>query len=416
LHRILVHDYSGHAFQPQLSRRLASRGHEVQHVYSQSVLIPQGAIAKAVGDPASLSFSGISLQGVIDKQAFVQRYFQERAYGRLLDAKIRKFRPDIVLSSSTPLDAQAAALRATHAVGGRFVFWLQDLQGIAIKALLGARFNGAGRMVGRYYTGMEKRLLRSSDAVIAIAEEFAPTLNDWGVESDAVHVIPNWASMQELPARPKNNAWAKANGLADKFCFLYSGTIGMKHNPELLLRLAVAYRGQPDVAVVVVSEGPRAEWLKQFKVPLGLEGLRILPFQAYRDVPDVMGAADVLVALLDPEAATFSVPSKVLAYHCAGRPLLLAVPSANQASRIVSNSQSGLVVDPMDEDGFLAAAETLRTSPSLRERYGHNALGYARKNFDLDRITDRFESLFRSVLSTDIVEALAGEEVASERA
>jgi glycosyltransferase involved in cell wall biosynthesis len=129
-----------------------------------------------------------------------------------------------------------------------------------------------------------------------------------------------------------------------------------------------------------------------------------------------MGAADVLVALLDPDASTFSVPSKVLAYHCAGRALLLAVPSANQASRIVTNSQSGIVVEPMDEDGFVAAAETLRTSPELRERCGRNALAYARKTFDLDRITDRFESLFRSVLSTDIVEALEGGEVASERA
>jgi len=230
-----------------------------------------------------------------------------------------------------------------------------------------------------------------------------------------LRVIPNWASIEELPVRPKTNAWAKANGLADKFCFLYSGTIGMKHNPELLVRLALAYRDRPDVAIVVVSEGVRAEWLKQFKATLGLEGLRILPFQAYADVPDVMGAADVLVALLDHEAATYSVPSKVLAYHCAGRPLLLAVPSNNLVSRIVRSSQSGIVVDPMDEDGFLAAAETLRTSPELCERYGNNALAYARKTFDLDRITDRFESLFRSVLSEDVVEGLE-EEVASGRA
>lgn len=416
--RILVHDYSGHAFQPQLSRRLAARGHEVLHAYSQSVLIPQGAVAKTEGDPKALRFAGLRLPEVIDKQAYLQRYFQERAYGRLLDREIRDFRPDVVISSSTPLDAQASAIKAARAVGARFVFWLQDLQGIAIEKLLGARLNGAGRLVGRYYTGMEKRLLRSSDAVIAITEDFAPMLEDWGVDADAVHFIPNWASMEELPARQKDNPWARASGLADKFCFVYSGTIGLKHNPELLLKLALEYRDRPDVAVVVVSEGAKTEWLRQRKAELGLEGLRIFAFQPYADVPDVMGTADVLVAVLDAEAGRYSVPSKALAYHCAGRPLLLAVPSGNLASRIVTQARSGLVVEPLDAEGFLNAAESLRASPELRERLARNALHYARRTFNLDQIADRFESLFLSLESRTgraRIE-LDDEEIAHERA
>ena len=34
--KIIVHDYAGHPFQVQLSRRLASRGHEVLHLYCAS--------------------------------------------------------------------------------------------------------------------------------------------------------------------------------------------------------------------------------------------------------------------------------------------------------------------------------------------------------------------------------------------
>src|SRR5258706_3662523 len=279
--RILLHDYQGHPFQPPLSRRLASRGHEVLHVYSQSVLSPQGALARSEADPDSMRFSGIRLPTLVNKQANVQRYCQERAYGQLLARKIREFQPDVVTSSNAPLEVQASAIKAAHAVGVRFVFWLQDVHGIAIESWLGARFGAAGRMIGRYYGGMEKRLLRSSDAVIAITEDFAPMLESWGVAADAVHVIPNWASMEELPERPKNNPWARANGLAGKFCFLYSGTIGLKHDPELLLKLALTYRDRVDVAVVVVSEGAKAEWLSARKAELGLEGLLIFPSQTY---------------------------------------------------------------------------------------------------------------------------------------
>jgi glycosyltransferase involved in cell wall biosynthesis len=410
--RILIHDYSGHPFQPQLSRRLAARGHEVLHAYSRSVLIPQGRLAAAHDDPRTLQFSGLALPRVIDKQAYVQRYFQERAYGRLLADKIREFRPDVVCSSSTPLDAQASAIGATRSVGGKFVFWLQDMQGIAIEKLLGARFNGFGSMVGRYYTRLEQRLLRGSDAVVAITEDFSGALSGCGVASNAVHVIPNWACVDELPPRPKDNPWARAHGLAERFCFLYTGTIGLKHDPVLLLCLALAYRDRPDVCVAVVSEGAKAEWLKQRKAELGLEGLQIFPFQPYRDVPDVMGAGDVLVAVLEPDAGEFSVPSKVLSYHCAGRPILLSVPRANLAARVVARAQSGVVVDPADAAGFLREAEALRACPAERERMGANARLYAGKTFDLERIADRFESLFGSLHAPEV----AAEELADEPA
>ncbi len=234
------------------------------------------------------------------------------------------------------------------------------------------------------------------------------------MEQSAINVIPNWAPIEDLPPRPKDNPWARAHGLADKTCFLYSGTLGLKHNADLLLKLGIAYRDQPGVAIVVVSEGRKAEWLKSEQARLGLSGLHVLPFQPYEQLPDVMGSADVLVAILDSDAGLYSVPSKVLAYHCAARPVLLSVPGDNLAASIVRDCKSGAVVDPADVTGFLKAAEELLSSATRREELGKNALRYAQTNFDLDRITDRFEALFASLASGEV----SGEfehEVAHER-
>jgi colanic acid biosynthesis glycosyl transferase WcaI len=409
--KILVHDYSGHPFQPQLSRRLALRGHAVVHAYSQSVLIPQGALSRSRADASTLEFRGLALSSPIDKEAYVQRYFQERVYGKLLARMIRETKPDVVISSSTPLDAQGAAFSAAKSVGAKFVFWLQDIQAIAIEKLLGAKLNGAGRLVGRYYTAMEKSLLRRSDAVVSISEDFSGTLSQWGVDAQKVHVVPNWASMEELPQRAKDNPWSRAHGLIDKFVFLYSGTIGLKHNPGLLLWLAEAHRAHPEVRVVVVSEGAKTDWLKREQVARNLSNMVVLPFQPYAQVPDVMGAADVLVAVLEPDAGMFSVPSKVLAYHCAGRPVLLAVPESNLAARIVKQASSGLVADPLDVEAFVRMSEVLRANAEKRALLAENALHYARQTFNLERITDRFESLFESLLDVE-----AEEEFADERA
>jgi len=396
--RILVHDYPGHAFPAQLSRRLASRNHEVVHLYSRSVQTPQGPVAGSASDPPSLRFVGIELAKVVAKQAFVRRYFEERRYGRLLGEQIMRFRPELVISATTPLDAQARALDAARTAGAGFVFWLQDIQGIAIERLLGARLGMLGRVVGKYYTAMEQRQLRSSDAVVAISEDFTRVLQGWHVDSGSIWTVPNWASPEEVPERPKDNPWSRAHGIADRFCFLYSGTLGMKHNPELLLQLAVHYRGREDVRVIVVSEGAGADWLRRKAEDMGLDSLSVLPFERYGRLPDILASADVLLTILEPDAGAFSVPSKILSYLCAARPLLLAVPDENLAARTVLESAAGVVVRPDDMQAFLREAELLRTNSERRTAMAARAREYAERNFDLDRIADRFEAVFEAVL------------------
>jgi len=101
----------------------------------------------------------------------------------------------------------------------------------------------------------------------------------------------------------------------------------------------------------------------------------------------------VLVALLDESAGEFSVPSKVLSYLCAGRPLLLSVPARNAAARIVWENSAGLVTPPNDSAAFLRAAVRLRVDTDLRNRFGEQALACARARFDIEPIARRFASV-----------------------
>ena len=81
--------------------------------------------------------------------------------------------------------------------------------------------------------------------------------------------------------------------------------------------IALALRDQDQVRIVVVSEGLGAKFLKKKREEFKLDNLIILDFQPFESVPEVMGTADILIAILDKDAGVFSVPSKVLTYHCA---------------------------------------------------------------------------------------------------
>ena len=74
--------------------------------------------------------------------------------------------------------------------------------------------------------------------------------------------------------------------------------------------------------------------------------LRKYSLQPFERFPEVLASADILVAMIEPDAGDFSVPSKVLSYLCAGRPIVLAAPSSNLAASIVKEAGAGIVVEP----------------------------------------------------------------------
>jgi glycosyltransferase involved in cell wall biosynthesis len=391
--RIAFHDYPGHAFPVQLARALAHRGHEVLYLHFADFQSPKGALAPAAADPPGLRLQSIGLGATHRKYDLVHRWLQDRRYGARLVDHVRAFRPDAVLGGNAPLDPQARLWRAAAQLRAGFVFWLQDAYGVAIDQLLRRRLPGVGALVGGHYRRLERRLWRASDAIIAITEDFRPLLEAAGVARARVAVIENWAALDELPQRPRQNGWARAHGLADARVLLYAGTMGLKHDPELLCHLARRFRAVPDVRVVVVSEGLGAEHLLRVKAAEALDNLLVLPFQPYDALPEVIATGDVLVVVLEAGAGIYSVPSKLLTYLCAGRAILGALPLDNLAARIVARAGAGLVAAPADLPGFLAAAETLLAEPERRAAAGAAARAYAERTFDIVAIAGRFEAV-----------------------
>ncbi len=392
--RIAVHDYAGHPFQVQLSRELARRGHHILHLHFESFPTPKGGLSPRPGDSPTLRIEGIRFPDGFAKYGnFVRRRRQELRYGRIAAGRIAAFRPDAVISANTPLDAQRIIQRRTTRLGATFTFWLQDIYSEGIESCLRKSHFPGSALLGAWYRHLERSMLRASDAVVPISRDFGPVLQRWGVDPARVHTVPNWAPLDELPVRPQENDWSREHGLAGKFVYLYSGTLGLKHDPRSLVELAESMHHRPEVAVVAISEGCGADWLRQQIGRRKLSNFQVLPLQPWERMPDVLGSASVLLALLDEAAAAYSVPSKVLTCLCAGRPLLVSVPASNLAAEIVWENSAGLVTQPGDLDAFLAAAERLYREPVLRELGARHGLEFARSAFDIGLIANRFENV-----------------------
>ena len=393
--RYLIHDYAGHPFQVQLSRHLARRGHDVTHLYCADNSGPKGSFERRHDDPKSLRFMGVSVTKPTENaagtgaQARFWVRFCEMAYGWKVAQLIKELRPHAVISGNTPTEAQQPIITRCRRENIRFVYWLQDIYSLAVTRYMGRKLGILGQALGCVYQRWDRRQFANSDAIVAISEDFVPVVKSWA--NTKVAVIENWAAIEDLPLGPKNNAWSRIHGLHNRFAFLYSGTLGRKHNPELMVKLA--QRCTDGDIVVIAGQGHGLAQLHKMQASDPIEALRLLPIQPANQLANVLTSADVLVATMEPDAGAFAVPSKVLSYLCTGRPILLAAPKTNLAARIIDRANAGITVDPHDTDGFLDGAKQLREDAGLRATLGANGRAYAESTFDMKRITDQFESV-----------------------
>ena len=167
---------------------------------------------------------------------------------------------------------------------------------------------------------LERRALRGCAAIVVIGKEFVGPLRRMVPAPTPVHCIANWAPLSDLPVRPKVNPLSCRLGLDRRFVFLYSGTLGLKHDTELLLELGAHDPG-------LARHGARRVLRGTGRAARGRRGTRsrahdhrVIEYQPYERLPELLGAADVLVAVLGRNTALHSVPSKVLTYHAAGPP------------------------------------------------------------------------------------------------
>lgn len=378
----------------QLSRALAARGHDVLHISSASAHTPKGKLDTEEADPATFRSIEVRTAKPFVKHSFLKRRRQEIELGRLIARQIAAFRPDVVLSANAPLDTQKHIQCAARTNGAKFIFWVQDLYGEAVLRILRNKLGMIGAAVGYYYRRMEQAMLRSADHNIVISVDFKNLLlRDPRLSSGEVTVIENWAPLDDLKMAARDNAWAKKNLPPSRFRAVYSGTLGYKHNPQLLAKLARALDGD----VLVFSEGPAAEELKLQAARERITNLHVSGWLPFEYLPKALAGADILLVILEPDAGIFSVPSKVLTYMCAGRPILASMPYENLAARIVRDSGAGVVVDPDEDAAFISSACAMALDEKCRVFHGSAARAYAEKTFEIEAIADKFACIFQKL-------------------
>ncbi len=247
---------------------------------------------------------------------------------------------------------------------------------------------------------------RHAHAIVCLCQGFVEKMKAWGIEEERLHIISDWGHTVDLPLRSPAS-FRRANGIDEEFVVLHSGNMGKKQGLMNVIESAELSRADSSLLWVLAGEGEERKHIEQEIQRRGLSNVRLLPMQPAENLGEMYAAADLL--LLNQRAAVQDavIPSKLLTYMGAGRPVVAAVNERSEAARQIAAARCGVVVAPEQPAALLEAVRALRANRALREQFGVSGRGYAQQNFSKSKVLREYDALFESLVPAPLRSARA---------
>jgi glycosyltransferase involved in cell wall biosynthesis len=342
---------------------LRGRGHEVM-IVSLMPLGPMGLEARSAG----IRTESLEMRrGLPDPRALIR-----------LAGLVRRWRPDVVHSHMVHANLMARALRLIAPVP-------------ALVSTIHNIYEGGRLRMAAYR--LTNRLVDHMTIVSQAAfDRFAA---EKIVPAEILRVVPNGVAIARFRGLPPGTRAAvrRSLGLEDQFVWLAVGRFEIaKDYPNMLRAFAAVQEQEPRAVLVLIGRGSLQAETEALVRELGVAGVRFAGVRS--DVPEVMSAADAYVM----SSAWEGMPMVLLEAAAAGLPIVATKVGGNQ--EVVLHEESGFLVPPSDHQALASAMLRLTRMPeSERLGMGERGREHIREHYDLARVAERWEGLYREVLA-----------------
>jgi glycosyltransferase involved in cell wall biosynthesis len=182
-------------------------------------------------------------------------------------------------------------------------------------------------------------------------------------------------------------------GLQDKFIVLYAGAMGQAHDLYTVLRAAQRLNGDEQIQFAFFGAGKERSKLEAEAHRLGLKNVLFAGICPKKEMPLVIAAADVCLAILQNiRMFRTTYPNKVFDYMASARPTVLAIDGV--VRQVIEASDGGVFVEPGNDELLAKTILGLARDPVRVKQMGENARRYLVENLDRrDKLAETLELL-----------------------
>ncbi len=272
-------------------------------------------------------------------------------------------RPEVIYANTWPIIATGILLLAAKLRGVPLVISVQD---VYPEALIAQGRIGEFSFPARIMRWIDGAIARHSAHVIVISERFAEIYrHSRRVPAERLSLIPNWIDSQMIDVSISGQAFRELIGVVnDDFLIVYGGNVGVAAGVEMLVEVVGILPKDLPVKLLIAGSGSQLVACQALAEEIG--DPRILFHSPWIDseTSEVLRAADLLVLPTQGEQSLVSVPSKLISYMLAGRPVVAQAVPGSDLAQVVSKAKCGWVVDPGNPE---ALAEMIKEIATLVE-------------------------------------------------
>ena len=167
---------------------------------------------------------------------------------------------------------------------------------------------------------------------------------------DKYLVVNNWQNDEDFKE-------LKASTETDKLKFVYTGSINLHANVDLIIK-AFAKACIPNSELVIYGGGNQKEVCVKIVKEMVLKNVSF-GFVKRTEIPQVQANASALVLALPSGNGNLCLPSKMTSYMLSGKPVIASVDQDSATTRYIKEAQCGLSVEPDNIDALVEGFKKL---------------------------------------------------------
>jgi putative colanic acid biosynthesis glycosyltransferase WcaI len=320
----------------QLAVGLSERGHEVTVVSSDrgyddaSVKFPKRELWKGIN---ILRISSLNL----GKKSKLRRAFN---FGSFLVnctfrlARLSRF--DVVVALTSPPLISLLGSLFVQLKGGRFIFWVMDLNPDEAIAAGWLRENS---LTARGLSALLNYSLRHAEKIIVLDRFVKQRILAKGIPNDQITILPPWSHDDAIRYDTEGReVFRSRHDLSGKFVVMYSGNHSPCHPLDTLLESARRLSNRDEIAFCFVGGGSEQHKVKAFAQQHQLANVSCLPYQPLSELSQSLSAADLHTVVMGDRFAGIVHPCKIYNVLSIGVPLLYIGPDESHVRDIASES------------------------------------------------------------------------------
>ena len=296
---------------------------------------------------------------------------------------------DVIYCNVWPIFSQLAVVSIGKLKNSKVILSVQDLypESLSTQGRISEK-----SIIYRILFQIDKYVAKKSDLVFVISSWFYEKYKLRGINENKLRLVPNWISSKNVELLSKGDCRKRLrdNGIVDvkekERLIVYGGNVGIASGlNDILSDLAnIGY----DFKLLIAGSGSELDLIKEQVKQLNLEDkVYFYSPWPFSSTDYTFGAADFLMLPTLRGQDFASVPSKLISYMLAEKPILGIVSNASETGKCILNAQCGFTSNGHES---MRIADTFNKALSSTEvelhQMGRNAREYALREFSFRKV------------------------------